>query len=788
MAKKYEINNKELCFNLDFIPMFDTTLEISQFKDMIGQERAIEAIDIGLEINENNYNIFVCGDDGTGKKNYVLRKTREFAKKMSTPLDWCYVYNFKDGNKPLAISLNPGSAEEFKGEIDELIDELFEEVPQCFSDREFEKERNQIIDKYQKKILDIVDELYEKGKNFGFNVKGTNEGFAFIPLKDGEEISEKQYSELSEEEKEEINNSVSTLKLSALDIIRESKLIKKNMNEALKELDDRTSTSIIDEKIKRLQRKYGYNNKIVDYLESLKDDIVENIDVFIENDDTDNTIDEDFYKRYYVNIMVCNKELNGAPVVFEGNPEYHNLIGIVEHENKQGNLVTDFTMIQPGSFHKANGGILVIEALQLLKSFNGWDALKKSIKNNKVNIENLRNQFDLIPIVGLQPEEIPLNVKVILIGTPYIYYLLYNLDDEFKEIFKIKADFEDELKNTSSTVMKLLGYISNFCYENKISPITRDGVVEIIKYAARLSGSKKYFTSSLSKIVDAIIQSSYRTKKDNNKDYIDKQHIKAAIKNIERRHGLYRDKILDMYRDGKYIVNLKNCRIGEINGLSVINYGDFSFGRQERISVATYAGTNGVINIERETKMSGNIHSKGIMILSGYIGETYGQNYPVSFNAQICFEQLYGEIDGDSASAAELIALMSSLGDIPIKQSIALTGSVNQKGEIQPVGGINEKIEGFFDICGIYGLDGSHGVIIPYLNLDELVLKDEVIEAVGNGLFHIYAVKSIDECFEILCQDGFREDERRKGQDYIRESINRKLDKYRNSFSDKKRR
>jgi predicted ATP-dependent protease len=538
------------------------------------------------------------------------------------------------------------------------------------------------------------------------------------------------------------------------------------------------------EKIENLKDKYSYNKKILVYLDLLKNDIIENIDAFMDNDSQDDKYDESFFKRYFINIIVSNRDVEGLPVVFEDLPEYHNLLGIVEYENKLGTLVTDFTMIQPGSLHKANGGYIIIDALQLLNSYQGWEALKRSLKSEAIFIENLKNQFDIIPLATLKPEEIPLNIKVILIGNPFIYSLLYNLDEDFKELFNIKSDFEEEFKNINGVGIKILGFVSNYCDENKILPVTRNGIIELLKYSCRITENRKYFTASMKRIVDIIEQAEVLAKT-RGMEFINEDSIKDTILEIEKRHGLYKDKILNMYRDGMYILELKNSKIGQINGLSVIDLGDVRVGKQNRITVTTFAGKDGVINIERETNMSGNIHSKGIMILSGYIGKVFGQNTLLSFNASICFEQLYGEVDGDSASAAELIALMSSLGDIPINQGIAVTGSVNQMGEIQPVGGLNEKIEGYFDICSLYGLDGNQGVVIPYANIDNLILKDEVLLAVDRRLFRLYAVGSIEDCFEILCEDMFKIRGKRKTIDVVRENIVNKLERYKNIFSDK---
>jgi lon-related putative ATP-dependent protease len=562
--------------------------------------------------------------------------------------------------------------------------------------------------------------------------------------------------------------------------MRKSKIIKKELMEELKELDEKSATPIINSKIEKLNLKYAYNPEILDYLSEVEADIIANIDIFIDDSSENDEQYSAFFKRYSVNIMSSNaKEI---PVVMENYPEYHNLIGRIEYESKSGTITTDFTMIKPGSLHEANGGYIIIDAYQLLTYSNSWDLLKRCIKNRVIGFDNNKSQLDVIPMVSFKPEGIPLDVKVILIGTPYIYYLLLNNDEEFEELFNIKVNFDNEIENNNVTALKFLGFISNYCCENNLLPVSRAGVDEILKLALRKAENKRYFTSEMNDIANLLKQASGIAAKAGD-SFINDTHIKVYKGLLQRRHGYYRDKIMEMYKEGKYIIDVKGYKIGEINALTVIDYTDFAFGKQARITVATYAGKEGVINIEREVSMSGSIHSKGIMILSGYLGDTFGQEMPLSFNASICFEQLYGEVDGDSASAAELIALLSSLASIPIKQNIAITGSINQRGEIQPIGGINEKIEGFYSICKSLGLNGQQGVIMPNANIDELLLDEEVVNAVENKSFHIYAVDNIEECFEILCDNGLRKLSKKNTFEYVKKKVFDKLRKYNNVYN-----
>ncbi|KMT21394.1 Lon protease family protein [Clostridium cylindrosporum] len=787
MHYKKELTYKDLLMNFDFLPEFKDTSEISGYKGIIGQDRAIEAVEFGLSIYRKGYNMYVSGSMGTGKRSYILDKLKRHAKELPTPHDWCYVYNFHDPYKPKALKLNSGTAYNFKEDIDELINLLYKDVPKSFSDHIYERERNDIIDKYKKMISKVVSVLQQRAGENSFKVKNTSDGFAFVPISGNEEMSEKEYDELEEDKKEEINSKVSELKLVALEVIKKTKEIKKEMANELKELDTKVALTIMDDSIKNLRKVYGYNEDILDYIEDLEIDIIENIDIFIDYEDEKDSeeFDESFFKRYSVNVFISSRDVEGAPVIYEEQPEYSSLIGSIEYENKQGSLVTDFTMIKPGSLHIANGGYIVLEAEALLKSYGGWIALKRSLKTQKVSIESLqslKNQYDIISLTNLEPDEIPLDIKVVLLGSPYIYYLLYNNDEYFREFFKVKAEFDEEIKNCSSNSLKILGFISNYCEENNIPPITRDGVKEILRYSCRSADSRNYYTGRMEKIVDLIEEAAIFSK-ENKEKQISRKNIKNALKNIERRHGIYKDKTMERYEEGKYIVDTKGYKVGEINGLSVIDIGDFRFGKQSKITVSTYASRSGIVNIEREVDMSGNIHSKGVLVLSGYFNETFGKTNSISFGASICFEQLYGGVDGDSASLAELITLISSLSDIPLNQGIAVTGSVNQKGIVQPVGGLNEKIEGFFEVCKRFGLDGSQGVILPSRNVAELILSDEVIEAVKNGLFHIYPVESIDECFNIICSKELCNSNQGKAYESIKNSVMDKLNLYKKIFS-----
>lgn len=780
MYNALEIKSDDLRLEVSSIPQFTSTEEFEPYDRVIGQKRAAESIDLGLNMESKEYNIYISGKTGTGKTGYIVRKIEEHANSMQTPEDWCYVYNFDNPNNPIAISLNPGTALKFKEDMTALIKFVEKEVPIYFNSENYENERNSIIDKYEKSLLALTKELNSKAKKYGFSVKQASTGeFVFIPLKEDKEMTTEDYDELQDEEKEVLEEAVTILRNASMDIIKQSRSINKKMDEELKELDDRISDNIISSRIEELLVEYGINEKSIKFISALKNDIIQNISHFIEDEDKPKNLEAEklFLRRYEVNVIVSNENTKGAPVIFADSTQPGQLFGNIEYENKLGNLVTDFTLIKSGYLHKANGGYLIIKAQQLLSYNHSWETLKRCINLQTIAIENSKYNIEVLPISTLNPQEIPLKVKIILLGSNLIYSLLLQYDLDFEKFFKIKAEFDSEIEGEPGNINNLIGFFSNYVRNNNLPHISRGGVKKLLQYSSRLVENRKRFSASMSKVLKIVDMASYFAKVEKS-PLIQETHINKALDENEQMHGLIRKKVLDMYRNKKYVVDLKGVSLGQINGLSVADYGDCVIGQQHKITVSTYAGRKGIINIEREAEMSGSIHNKAVMILSGFIGQLIGQNIPISFNASIVFEQLYSGIEGDSASAAELIALLSSLSDVPIKQSLAITGSINQRGEIQPIGGVNDKIEGYFDICSLFGLDGSHGVIIPVTNLDELILKDRVIDAVEKGLFHIYAVNNISECLRILLPDEFTNKWEKNILQGIKEKVMLKLRAY----------
>ncbi|MBZ4665548.1 ATP-binding protein [Mahella sp.] len=737
---------------------FDTTEEIEPLDGIIGQDRAVKAMEFGLKIKIRGYNIYMSGLSGTGKTSYAQWYAEKIASQQDVPDDWCYVYNFDDPEKPLALNLPAGMGRMFRNDMEELINILEEEIPKLFSGDEYEKESNSIFKQLQDQKNELLMQLDQQAAEQDFQVKTSGSSIYFAPIIDGNVVEEDDYNKLDEETKRRLNEKSSQIQVKAMEIMRKVRNLEKEARAKTSELDNRIALLAVGMHIDGFKQKYADYPKVVSYLEAVKNDILLNIDDFKEQDDGDDEalplgflynkrsgLDTDKYK---VNVLVDNTDSMGAPVVVEFNPTQGNLIGQIEYENEFGSFSTDFSMIKAGSLLKANGGYIILQAKDLLANWEAWEALKRVLKMRALTIES-NDRGSLSPAVSIKPQPIPIDVKVILIGSNYIYETLYEFDEDFAKLFKIKADFDDEMDRTPENEYKLAQFISSFCSREKIKPFDRSGVARVIEYASRLVEDQTKLSTRFNDIVEILAEAGTWAEIDGS-NIVDARYVDKAIEQKEYRSNRYDERIDEAMVDGTIMIDVDGWRIGQINGLSILNVSDYEFGKPSRITATTYMGESGIVNIEREIEMSGTSHSKGVLILSGYIGEKYAQDIPLALTANLCFEQLYSGIDGDSASSTELYAILSSLAGVPIYQGLAVTGSVNQKGEIQPVGGISMKIEGFFDICRKRGLTGRQGVIIPAQNVKNLTLKDDIIEAVKNGLFHIYAISSIDEGIELL--------------------------------------
>lgn len=738
---------------------FETTASISPLDVMIGQKRAVKAVEFGLFAKNHGYNIFISGLVGTGKITYAKSAVAKVAAEQQTPGDWCYVNNFKNSSQPIALLLPAGMGHVFSQEIEDLMEDIKTEVGKVFNSDDYESAKNNTIKSFQERRTIIIDSFNEKASEYGILPQWSTTGFVGMPMKDGKTLSPEEFQTLDKEEREATEKKILTVHEKAMEVIRRMQELEREMREEIRKLDSKVGLFAAGSMIDEVVQKYQDHSEVVEYLEAVKEDVVKNISDFKANsgDDEQNNPfaflkknnQDSIRDKYKVNLLVDNRELKGAPVVFESNPTYYNLVGRVEYETRMGMVSTDFTMIKAGALHKANGGYLILNARDVLTNIGSWEALKRILNTQKLFVENLSEQYGMMAMASLKPKPVPINVKVILIGNPYLYYLMYNYDEDFCKLFKIHADFDTQMDSTTDNIIKMAEFISSSIEAKKLKHFDRSAVARMVEYSCRLAGSQKKLTTRFSEIVKILCEADIWATM-NKSDIVSGKHVKQAIEEKKYRSNKYEEHLQEMVADGKLMIDTTDRTIGQVNGLAVMSVGEYMFGKPSRITANTYMGKSGIVNIERETKMSGTSHTKGVLILSGYIGQKYAQKYPLALTASLTFEQLYGGIDGDSASSTELYALLSSLSGVPIKQYIAVTGSVNQKGEVQPIGGVTEKIEGFFSICKMKGLTGEQGVMIPHQNVDELVLNDEVIEAVAQGQFHIYAVKTIDQGIELL--------------------------------------
>lgn len=760
MKRKNELGYKDLKFTCDpKIFNFKTTDELESINTGIGQDRGIKALEFGLNVDINGYNVYVEGPYGVGKTAYVKNYLSIISKKKKIPNDWCYLYNFDNPNEPIAVSLPAGQGKEFKNTMSSFIDEIKIDIKNTFNNEDFEKEKTLIKQEYETKRNLLMEKLNKKSAEYGFTVKSTQNGIYMMPIVNGKTIAEEEFNKLDEAIKKEYEDKSTIVQQHIMAAIGEIKSIERESDKRIQEWQSNIALLTINGHINLIKSKYKRNKKINNFLDSIKKDILQHINLFTADEKTlDSKLQgpqaahPENYKpwlNYRVNLFIDNSNLEGAPIVADTNYSYHNIFGKLEYENYYGTLKTDYMMLKPGLLHIANGGYLVFQANDLLTNSLCYDALKKVLRSKTLGIENAADPRSSMVMISLKPEPIPLDLKVILIGDENIYQTLLAIDPDFRKLFKIKVEFADEAVITKENMVKLARYIKGYCDYEKLPPLDTGAMAKLIEYASKLADSQNKLSTRFSDLSLIVGEASTWAKMAKSKIITEEFITKALTEKIDRVKK-YDDRYMEMIRDNTLLIDTSGTKVGQINGLTIMNVGDYTFGKPVKITASTYTGKTGIINIEREVELSGSSHSKGILILSGYLGELFAQDIPLSLTASICFEQLYSGVDGDSASSTELYAILSSLSDIPINQSFAVTGSVNQKGEIQPIGGVNDKIEGFFQVCKMRGLDGSHSVIIPKQNVSNLNLSSEVIEAVKNGMFHVYAISTIDEGIELL--------------------------------------
>ena len=730
--------------------------------EIIGQARAERALNFGLNIKTKGYNIYVSGESGTGKTSFAKKFAESIAAAEKIPPDLCYIYNFRDPRDPKLLKLPAGKGKVFVEEMEDLIDILSNELPKAFTSSSYDLDKNEIVKTYSEKRDEIIKKITEEAKEQNFGVKMSNTGIYFVPEIDGEMISEEQFEELSNEQKENITENSEAIQSKAVEVMRAMREFERDTRTEIEGLDYNIALFIIGRHIGKLQKLYEDNLEVLDYLVCVKEDLLENINEFIEeeSEEEESSIQallpwyskksqDDLYSKYKVNLITDNSDLKAAPVIVEYNPTYINLVGEIEYDNEYGNLTTDFMKIKSGVFHKANGGYLILQAHDVLTHTHAWETMRRILKTGEVVIEPLREYSSSVIVSGVKPEALDLDVKIIMIGTSFYYDLFYEYDEEFEKLFKINVQFDYEMNLTDENIASVKNFVKDFVTKENVADFDAAAIAKIIEYSSRLVERKNKLSTRFGKITELLVEASTWARLDN-QEIINAEYIQKAIDEKEYRNNLYEEKLSEMIDDELVMIDTEGKKIAQINGLAVLDTGDHVFAKPSRITATSYVGKLGIVNIEEEAEMSGNIHNKGVQVLIGYLGQTYAQDFPLSLSCRICFEQNYNGIDGDSASSTELYAILSSLAELPINQELAVTGSMNQRGEIQAIGGVTYKIEGFYELCEKRGLTGSQGVIIPAQNVQDLVLKDNVIDAVKRGDFHIYAIRHIDEGIELL--------------------------------------
>ena len=752
--KKNELNYKELktvCNPAVF--KFQTTEELESIQTGIGQDRGIKALEFGINITMKGYNIYLEGPSGVGKTMYTKNYLDKIAKKKKVPSDWCYVYNFDRPNEPVAIPFPAGQGKVFAQAMNSFIKDMRSDLKTTFNNDDFEKEKNLIKQEYEGKKNTLLEELNKQALAQGFSVKNAQNGIYMMPVMNGKTIEEEEFDKLDEKTKQEFEEKSGIVQQQIMEVIGAIKNIEKETEARIEEWQSNIALLTINVHINNIKSKFKRNKKINHFLEGVKQDILKNIRYFIAEEKTEKANPRQEHPmpwlNYRVNVFIDNSNLEGAPVIMDSNYSYSSIFGKLEYENYYGTLKTDHTMLKPGLLQMANGGYLIFQAEDLIQNGICYDTLKKALKVKEISIDNATEQRSSMVMISLKPEPIPLDLKVILIGNERIYANLLAMDSDFRKLFKIKVEFEDDAPRTEENMVKLARFAHGICEKEELLPLDPTGMARIVDYASFIADDKEKLSTRFNDLAQVIGEAATWSKLSHSK-IVTAEFVDKALRERIDRIRKYDTRYMEMIRNHTLLIDTSGFKVGEINGLTVMTIGDCSFGKPAKITANTYTGKSGIINVEREVELSGSSHSKGVLILSGYLGEMFAQEIPLSLTASICFEQLYNGVDGDSASSTELYAILSSLSDIPINQAIAVTGSVNQKGEIQPIGGVNYKIEGFFQVCKERGLDGSHGVIIPIQNVRNLHLNDEVIEAVKAKKFHIYAISTIDEGIEIL--------------------------------------
>ena len=749
---------------------FDTTAELPGTTRVVGQDRAIDALSFGISMETEGYNVFALGPSGTGRRDLIRHLIDEKADDEPTPPDWCYVNNFDDPREPKALHLPAGRGTDLKEDVDDLIEDLQTAVPAVFESEEYQRRRQLVQEEVREDQEEAFESLQDRARNEDIALLRTPQGFVFAPIRDGEVISPEDMESMPEEEREVVEARIEELQDELQDILRKLPEREREARKRLDELNREMVGYAVEDLINALRESYADLEAVLDFLDAIRDDLIDNVDVFTQSQSGQQSglvrlmqsggrggdenaqqgmTQGNLWRRYRVNVLVDHSDTEGAPVVVEDSPTHANLVGEVEQIAQMGALVTDFNLIQPGALHRANGGYLVLEARKMLQQPYAWEGLKRALRSGDIDIESPAQAMGLIRTITLEPEAIPLDLKIVLVGERMLYYVLEALDPELGDFFKVMADFDDTIDHTEAHRDTYADLIATIAAENDLHPFDRSAVARIVERSARLASDTEKLSAHVESIRDLATEAHHWAMQ-NGTDVIEAAHVQQAIDHQIHRADRLRENVQESIERGTLYIDTDGTAEGQVNGLAVLDVGGFSFGKPNRITARVRLGTGDITDIEREAALGGPLHSKGVLILSGFLQGRFAQRVPLSLSASLVFEQSYGGVDGDSASSAELYALLSALSQVPLRQDVAVTGSVNQHGQVQPIGGVNEKVEGFFDVCQAQGRTGDQGVLIPAANVPNLMLRPDIVEAAANDAFHIYPVDTIDDGIEQL--------------------------------------
>ncbi|BAS29047.1 Lon protease family protein [Limnochorda pilosa] len=736
---------------------FATTEEVEPLDQFIGQERAVRAMEFGLGLRKAGYNIFITGVVGSGRSTYAQKLARGRASQEPTPSDWCYVHNFHQPDEPWALELPPGQGPLFRDRMQRLVREVQAEVPRTFSGVAYDRQKDAILEEVQDATQERVRRLEAEARAQGFAIRRTPAGYVTLPLDaSGEPLDQEAYERLPAEAKRGYEQRNKLVQAQMQQVIREVRRLEREARERVALLDRQVGLLIVQPLVEELKEAYAGLPKMLRYLDAVQEDLIAHLDLFVDGDGTSGSTGDGQARqaspslnRYEVNLLVTHPEERGAPVVVESNPTQPNLTGKLEYEGRMGSFATDFRMIKAGALHRANGGYLIAQAEDLLRAPHAWEALKRALRTGEVRVEEPGEPFRMVATRSLQPEPVPLRVKVILIGLPLTYHLLAQQDQEFRKLFKIRADFDVSMPLTDGNLQKYAAFVSSYCRAQGLRHLEREAVCRVVEQSCRLVGDQTRLSTRFNEVTEILTEADAWAAADGD-PLVRARHVERAVAEKVYRSNRVEERLRDVILEGTLRIELAGRVIGQVNGIAVHDLGEHRFGRPTRISCRVWMGEEGVLDIEREAKLSGRSHSKGVLILSGFVGGRYARRFPFALSARLAFEQSYEEVDGDSASSAETYALLSALSGLPLRQDLAVTGSVDQHGRIQPVGGVTEKVEGFYDLCLAAGLTGEQGVILPLRNVQHLTLRPDVAGAVQAGRFHLYAIDHVDQGLELL--------------------------------------